>query len=308
MDIKKILEMFKVNEETGLLSEEAQSDLENYLSEVVELKALDKAKEIAKHAVEPIIAEAKDELINEYEDKFEEYKDVTMGRFSDFLDTFIDESIELPDEIVEYARVGQLYADLIEQFKIRLGIDEGAIDTEARNLLKEAKDEIISLRGSLNEKEGAILELSKDAREMATQLYIRKKCDGLTESQKNRVVNLLEGITDKRKIDEKFSFIVENLFVNEDDDNNNVDDKKVSDKKADEKVCICPECGRETSVTEGACELYKCPDCEDVKLTEKKNEKVEDKKQDDKVDEQSNKKGFDLLMENWSTTLKSKKF
>lgn len=300
MEIKKILEMMKVNEE-GLLEESAQAEIEQYISEVVELKALDKAKEIAKHAVEPIIAEAQEELVNEYEAKFDEYKEYVVSRFSDFVDGVLEENFEFPDEIVEYARKGQLYSDIIENLKVRIGIDEGTVDVQAKELLKEAKDEIISLRESLNEKEGKVLELKSDAREMATELYIRKKCDGLTESQKNRVMALLEGIKDKNQIDSKFEFIVENLFVESKNEDDNSNKKQVS-----EKECICPECGRLTSVTEGACELYNCPDCEGVKLTEKtETDKVATKKEE--LKNESNKSSFETLINEWTEIYKSKK-
>jgi hypothetical protein len=48
----------------------------------------------------------------------------------------------IPDKVLEYARKGELYSDLIEQFKVRLGVDEGLLDEEVKALLKEAKTEI----------------------------------------------------------------------------------------------------------------------------------------------------------------------
>jgi hypothetical protein len=62
---------------------------------------------------------------------------------------FLMSEMTIPDKVLEYARKGELYADLIEQFKVRLGVDEGLLDEEVKSLLKEAKTEIQNLEVNL---------------------------------------------------------------------------------------------------------------------------------------------------------------
>lgn len=286
---------FKAHEIAKEISKKAIGALSEDLEREYKTKAEEQAKEIAKGVIEPIVEEAREELINEYEEKFEEYRDGMISKFSNFVDSVLEEELSIPDYIVEYARKGELYSDLIDQFKIRIGIDESVLDEEARDLLKEARSEIQNLRGQLDETTGKLLEVQSDAHALAAHVHLRKKCDGLTESQKNRVLGLIGDVTDISTINEKFNYIKENLLVEED-----IQVKK-EDKVEEEIKCKCPECGKETSIKEGKCSLYNCSECETVKLVSA-DEKVEEK-----VNEKSDAPKFDKYINEYLTILKSNK-
>jgi small nuclear ribonucleoprotein (snRNP)-like protein len=224
MDMNKVLELLNVDE----LDESTQNELKTKIQDIIEVKA----KELS----ESQLQEHKDLLIEEYEDKFNEYKDDITGKFSNFVDSVLDEELVIPDKVVEYARRGELYSDLIEQFKVRLAIDECLLDEEVRDLLREAKEEIMRLRDELDEKTASMLELQSDAQEMAAALYLRKKCDGLTESQKARILEILEGITDKDEIDRKFNVVLDNVMEQEEEeDEEESDDEKEEESDEDEE-------------------------------------------------------------------------
>jgi hypothetical protein len=148
--------------------------------------------------------------VEEFEKKFEDYKDDVTSKFSNFVDSILEEEMIIPDKIIKYARLGELYEDLIDQFKVRLAIDEGLLDAEVKGMLGEAKTEITNLRDSVNELTGIKLTLEKDARDLATHIYLRKKCDGLTEGQKSSVMNILEGAS-RDDIDKKISVVLESI-------------------------------------------------------------------------------------------------
>lgn len=306
MDLKEILVKLKLNED-GQIDESVVQDIEKYISEAVDLKAKDMAHSMTKEIVEPIVEEQKAELVKEYEEKFEDYKKMITERFSDFVDSVLDEELEIPDNIKEYARIGELYSNWINDFKKIAGIDEGAADEEAQNIIKEARDEITKLEEELNEKEAKILELKESGREIAAELYLRQKCDGLTESQRERALNLLEGISDRKIIDEKFEKIREILFNDELNEKKNsvAEDNNENKDNIKETICICPKCGKETTVTEGSCNLYNCPDCEDTKLIEK-NEK-EQKTTEVKENKETKLTGFSYLLNEYVDILKNKK-
>jgi hypothetical protein len=208
------------------LDESKQSEVKESLQTIVESKA----SEIAEEKAEKVISEQREALVEEYETKFEEYKEDITSKFSNFVDSVLDEELMIPEKVVRYARLGELYEDLIDQFKIRLAIDEGVLDDEVKSMLKEAKDEILTLRKDVNELTGKKIELEEDAKEMATHIYLVDKCDGLTESQKKTVMSVLEGAS-KEEIDRKFKVVVESLSVNEEEDKEEEDDDDDEDEK-----------------------------------------------------------------------------
>ena len=84
------------------------------------------------------------------------------------------------------------------------------LDVDVKGILKEAKDEIQNLRDEVNETTGKNLQLEKDAKEMATHIFLRKKCDGLMEGQKTSIMSILEG-SSKDEIEKKFDVVLESI-------------------------------------------------------------------------------------------------
>lgn len=222
---KELLKLFNADS----LNEDQQKAITEKINDIIDLKVNEKIEEKLK--------EKSDELLEHYEQKFEEYKTDLVGKFSNFVDTVIEEELQIPEYIVEFARKGELYSDLIEQFKIRIGIDEGVLDDEARNLLAEARDEIVKLQKELNETLEESMQREKDAQDFAAELYKHTLSEGLTVDQKTKVMALLEGVTSKKDIDRKFKLISENdLFESDKEkDDLNEDGKGVTDTKVDEK-------------------------------------------------------------------------
>ena len=193
----KILEMLGVDK----LDESKQSEIKNKLSTLIETKVDEQVKEKE--------SELKEDLTEQYEEKFNEYKQDITEKFSNFLDEVLDEEMQIPEKVVEYARKGELYESVIEQFKTKLAIDEGYIEDEVKDLLRECKSEIGNLKEQVNGLTSDNMELKKDAKELSAGLYIREKCEGLPLQQKEQIVSLLEGITSKEEIDRKFDVLVE---------------------------------------------------------------------------------------------------
>lgn len=249
--------MDKIFEILGIerLDESKQEELKETLKTVVDIKA----QEIAESKVVELLEEAKTKLTEEYETKFDEYKDSLTSKFSNFVDSVLDEEMIIPENVIKFAKQGELYHELIEQFKTRLAIDEGMISDEVRGMLKEAKEEIEALRTKLDETKGVNLDLEKDASEMAAQLYIREKCDGLTESQKKYVINLLGNEVVKESIDKKFAIIVETMGKLKESD-----DKKVEEEgdEIDGETwdMTCEACGNKETIKEELKEM-ECPEC-----------------------------------------------
>lgn len=226
------------------LDESAMSDIKQKLTDIVEMKARERSTVYLK--------EEKSKLLNEYEEKFEDYKKDITGKFSNFVDSVLEEELEIPEKVVRYAKVGEMYSDLIEQFKIKLAIDEGVLNEEVKDLLREAKDEILSLKAQVNSLTSKNMTLMEDAKQMAAHIYLRKKCDGLTEAKKEYILKLLEDVTDAKEIDRKFSYAVRMSEAFE--------LGAEADEAGDNFDCTCPTCGYFTS-SKVACSTVACPKC-----------------------------------------------
>jgi len=219
----KLLEILGANK----LNEEAQGQVKERLETLIEVKA----QELSSSKLQ----EAKEQLVESYETKFEEYKEDITSKFSNFVDSVLEEEMTIPDKVLEFAKKGELYHDLIEQFKIRLSVDEGLLDEEVKGLLKEAKAEILKLRGNLDETIAKQLETINDAQELAAELYLRRKCDGLTEGQKKRVLEMLSGIKDRAEIDRKFDIVLETYDSKKDKEEEEEEGEDHEDKETKEE-------------------------------------------------------------------------
>lgn len=279
--------MDKIFELLGIekLDESKQDDLKTALQTVVESKA----SELAEGKVEKLLEDKEATLKEEYEVKFNEYKEDITTKFSNFVDGVLDEEMVIPENIKKFAHLGETYEELIEQFKVRLAIDEDMIDGEVKGMLKEAKTEIEGLREKLDESKGKVLEFEKDAGKMAAHIYVRQKCDGLTEAQKSHVISLLEGIIVKEDIDKKFNIVLEALKIKlTESDDEDEEDKKKKDESDDEEEATtieaeCPECGNKETVKEG--DKMDCPECgKTMKEMEDKDGKGKAEVKDDKDD------------------------
>lgn len=212
------------------LDESQQTDIKEKLDSIIDVKARERA--------DSLLGEEKERLVNEYENKFEDYKKDITSKFSNFVDSVLDQELVIPEKVMEYARKGELYNDLVEQFKIRLGIDEGVLDEEAKSLLREAKSEITKLKDTVNELMAKKTELESDTKQMAANLYLRKKCDGLSEASRVKVLSILGDITDKKEIDRKYDIVMETILKEEVSAGT-----EVPEAEAETEEKICSACG-----------------------------------------------------------------
>jgi hypothetical protein len=239
-DVLKVLGVEK-------LDESQQVAISEKIETMIDIKSRERADEL--------LREEKETLVEEYELKFEDYKKEITSKFSDFVDSVLDEELEIPEKVLQYAKQGELYGELIEQFKIRLAIDEGVLDNEVKGLLREAKEEILKLKSDVNSLMAKEMELKEDAKILATDLYLRKKCDGLLENQKSKVMDLLQGVNEKSEIDKKFNYIVEHVLGESVEPGT----EEPTGEAASNQV-ICPKCGAIYSV-KGEDATATCPKC-----------------------------------------------
>lgn len=245
MKVEDILKLINVEK----LDESQQASIKEKIEDMIDVKSRERA--------DSILEEEKKTLVEEYEVKFDDYKKDITSKFSNFVDSVLDEELKIPEKVMKYAKLGEGYGDLIEQFKIKLAIDEGVLDEEVKSLLKEAKEEIVKTRDDLNKAIAEKIELQEDAKEMATHIYLRKKCDGLTEAQKTRMISILGDLKDTKEIDKKFAILQEDLEGIQQSFPTTV---VTPDAEATTNANICPKCGA-VATPKGDETIINCPVC-----------------------------------------------
>ena len=228
MDIKKLLELLSIDK----LDESKQTEIKEKVESIIEVKLIEKLTEKE--------AALKEMVVTEYEEKFETYKEDITEKFSNFVDEILEQELAIPDHIVEFARKGELYEDLIEQFKTRLAIDEDMIGDEVKDLLKEARDEIKSLKDQFNAKIEENLTLTVEKDKLEIQTYLMEKVKGLPLEDAEKVIAILEDESDTDVIDKKYDTLIESILevkkTDEEDDEDEEeedDDMKKKKKKKD---------------------------------------------------------------------------
>lgn len=282
----KIYELLNIEK----LDEAKQEELKTVIETLIESKIAEKVQVKLDEGLET----AKSDMVEQLEEKFENYKEDLVTKFSNFVDDILKEELVLPENVVEYARLGEQYQDLIEQFKVKLAIDEGVLDDDVKGLLKEAKEKIIELQEEKDEIVAEKLDLEVENEKMSNHQYLIEKCDGLTNSQTKHIMLVLEG-ADKEEIDKKFDILVNGATtINEKDEKMDCPEcgKEIP---ADSKKC--PECGADLSKDENADDDY------DGDKKKKTNEKKSKTETDDILNENKNNQ-----MNQWKSILRNGTF
>lgn len=194
------------------LSEDVLNELVKEVQTLVEISVKDqveKEKEKIQEELNKQNEEWKNSEIGKLEEKFEEYKESIVKKFSDFVDHVITEEIEIPEQVREYARKGQIYEPIIEEFKTKIAVDQGLIDEEVKSILKEAKDKIIELENKNDELFGELLNLREESEKNAIKAHLLEKCEDLTLEQKEFMKRVLGDASSIEEIDEKFDIVLE---------------------------------------------------------------------------------------------------
>lgn len=186
------------------LTENQKSTIKAKIDLIVESKVNEQLKEKTN--------ELKEEIAEEFEEKFETYKEELSENLSNFIDKVIEEEVQIPDEVLEDAKRGKYYHDLIEEFKVRLAIDNDVLDEEVQSAIKEAKEEIDEYKNELNEEMNKAFKLEQENKEIKAKLYLIEKCEGLTQVQKDKVMDILGEEDNIEKIDSKYDLILETFF------------------------------------------------------------------------------------------------
>jgi hypothetical protein len=229
-----------------LKKEKMKEDMDALLSgENLSEEFVTKATTIFEAAViaraEEVIEEAEQNLMQQFEEAVEEVKEELASKIDDYLNYMVEEWIKENEIAINKG----LRAEIVEDFITGLKglFEEHYIDIpeDKVNVVEELTDKVTELEESLNEQIASAIELKKELNEHKKTEAIYTACEGLTQTQVEKMKSLAEGVefTTEEEFATKLSTLKESYFKA---------DVKVADQSAlDDEVQIEEEEKKSTS-------------------------------------------------------------
>lgn len=199
---KKELEQ-TVIEETQAYKTRVETELaeesEKYRSEV-EAMVLEEAKELKARQDAALVEEV------------QKFRNELIDKVSDYIEAQLSESI--PTELMEAAAKLDVYQPLVEAVQNAFSANYIKLDTTQYMLIKEARDEIKTLKDEIQSKAKEEIRLKKELKNVKINEKIKSLTEGLTAKQKGRAIKLLEGVS-YEDLDTRFDKI-RDIVIDED--------------------------------------------------------------------------------------------
>ena len=163
---------------------------------------------------EEVIAEAEQTMMEQFEAAVEEIKNDLTTKLDDYLNYMVEEWMENNEVAIEY----NLRSEIAEEFMTGL---KGLFEEHYINIPEEQDDIIGELAAKVEELEEQLNGQIKESVEMKKELNMAKKikairesCEGLTQTQVEKMVSLAEGVdfTTEEEFADKLEVIRESYF------------------------------------------------------------------------------------------------
>jgi hypothetical protein len=206
--IKKMINKEKMKEDINALMSG-----ENLSEEFVQ-----KATTIFEAAViaraEEVIAEAEAELLEQFESAIEEVKEDLATKVDDYLNYVVEEWMKENEIAIEKGLRAEIVEDFINGLRNLFVEHYIDIPQEKVDVVEELTTRVEELEASLNEQINKGIELKKELNEQKKIEAIYTACEGLTQTQVEKLKSLAEGVefTTEEEFVEKLSTLKESYF------------------------------------------------------------------------------------------------
>ena len=208
-----------VEEEETLVEFDITEDVEALLSgENLSEEFKNKAAVIFEAAVNARVTSISEQMQTRYEAAFEEemeaFKEELAGRLDDYL-TYVTEEFMTENKLaIEQGLKAELTESFINGMKNLFVEHYIDIPEEKVDLVSELAEQVSSLEDQLNEQINKSVELNKELSEHKKIEAIHAVCEGLTQTQVEKVQSLAEGVdfTTQEEFVEKLEMIKESYF------------------------------------------------------------------------------------------------
>jgi len=196
-ELETLAEQYTKQEIETALATKATELQEEYdrKTELFKETAIEKIQEMAEgyvaKEVEEKVSEIKTQLEEEYSEKIQSLEENVVDKLDKFLDLEITSKIS--DELLESVAINETYAPIIVGIQSLFESKFVSLDSEGKSIVESAKSEAETLKTKLNETMSEKITMAEKIEKLQTGLLIATKTEGLTESQKDRVMVMLEG-------------------------------------------------------------------------------------------------------------------
>lgn len=212
-------EMIKKMVKKDALKEKMKEDMDAlFTGENLSEEFVQKASTIFEAAViaraEEVIAEAEAQLVEEFEAAVEEVKEDLAAKVDDYLNYMVEEWIKENEIAIEKG----LRAEIVEDFITGLKglFEEHYIDipTDKVDVVEELTAKVEELEEAYNEQVKSAIEMKKELNEHKKFEAIYAACEGLTQTQVEKLKSLAEGVefTTDEEFATKLSTLKESYF------------------------------------------------------------------------------------------------
>ncbi|CAB4133456.1 prohead core protein [uncultured Caudovirales phage] len=166
---------------------------------------------------ESVVAQVESELLEQFDSALEEIKEDLASKVDDYLNYMVEEWMEENKLAIESG----LKAELVEGFLTGLHnlFLEHNIDVPADkvDIVEELAEKVAELEAELNEQIYTTIELNKELNEQKKLEAIYTACEGLTQTQVEKLKSLAESIefTTEEEFAEKIDVLKESYFKTE---------------------------------------------------------------------------------------------
>jgi hypothetical protein len=213
----------------------------------------DKAATIFEAAVvaraTPIVEEIQAELMEQFEVALEEVKEEMAAKVDDYLNYMVEEWMSDNELAIETGLKAEITEEFIEGLRNLFVEHYIDIPAEKVDIVEEMTSKLEELEDALNEQINKGIELSKELNEQKKIEAIYTACEGLSQTQVEKLKALAEGVefTTDEEFADKLSTLKESYFKAE---------VKVAESSAlDDEVTIEEEV-KKTSFADPSMELY----------------------------------------------------
>jgi len=239
--VKKMLKKEKMKEDLDALlgGENLSEEFVTRASTIFEAAVIARAEEV--------IAEAEVALTEQFEVAVEEIKEELATKVDDYLNYMVEEWMKENALAIEKG----LRAEIVEDFIVGLKglFEEHYIDIpeDKVNVVEELTNKVEELEASLNEQISRGVELSKALNEQKKIEAIYTACEGLTQTQVEKLKSLAEGVefTTEEEFVTKVETLKESYFKA---------DVKVADNSALDEVLVEDE--KKATYSDPSMEIY----------------------------------------------------
>ncbi len=209
----------RVGAKVSLMEEEMKTKYDTIAEEYVE-----------KQVAEKLEAE-KAELMESYDAKLNSLEKKVVAKLDSFIEHVVKEQIS--DEAIKSIALNEVTSPIVDGIKKVFGENYVELDSNTEATIKESESKISDLETKYSESLDKNMKLEERLEKTATYLLISEKTEGLTVSQKKRVVNMFKDKAFdevKEKIDDFIGIVKESNEKKEEKAEETTEEKTIVDE------------------------------------------------------------------------------